>query len=320
MINKTNMRYLILTIFSLATLFSYSQSNGGFGNSNNWSLNKSEIFFSVGATQFLGDLGGLNREGTQNSIADLDWSSTRYGAGFGYRFRFHPRFATSTQLYAGMLSGNDANTDEIIRRSRNLSFRSIVVELSQRLEYIIYAKEEGGARYNSYGTKGRGTKADIFYVFSGVSGFFFNPQTKINGSWTDLRPLRTEGQGLPNGAEEYKRTSLSIPFGVGFKFAIGKYWRLGIEVSYNKTFTDYIDDVSTVYYDPETLQDKVGGNAVYAANPSIENHTWFTEGQQRGNPEDNDAYMFSNITIIRNITYPKPKGMSRTRWNGRTKF
>jgi hypothetical protein len=314
------MKNILLYLLLFFTPLVYSQNSGGFGNSKNWSLNKHEIYFSIGTSQFLGDLGGLDKEGTQKSLVDLDFSSTRIGGGIGYRYRFHRRWATSTQLYFGMVSGADANTDEVIRRSRNLSFRSPILELSQRIEFIIYSKEQGGARYSRLGTKGRSTKADFFYVFSGISGFYFNPQTKINGSWTNLRPLKTEGQGLPGGQEEYGKFSMAIPMGVGFKFAIGKYWRLGLEISYNKTFTDYIDDVSTDYYDPAILAKSVGKDAVYAANPSIENHTWFTEGQQRGNPDDNDGYLFTNITVTRNITNSKSKGMSRSRWNGRTKF
>src|SRR5690554_8048242 len=74
-----------------------------------------------------------------------------------------------------------------------------------------------------------------------------------------------------------------------------------MEISYNKTFTDYIDDVSTVYYSPSTLASEVGSDAVYAANPAIENHSWFGEGMQRGNSEDKDAYLFANIVLTRNI-------------------
>ncbi|WP_133122179.1 DUF6089 family protein [Brumimicrobium salinarum] len=281
-------------------------------------MNKHEIFFAVGPSQFLGDLGGLNREGTQKSIVDLDWSSTRIGGGLGYRFRFHPRWATSTQLYFALVNGADSNTDEIIRRSRNLSFRSPILELSQRIEFIILANEKRGARYGL--GKGMRTKADMLYIFTGISGFYYNPQTKINGSWTNLRPLKTEGQGLPNGADEYGNLSLAIPFGIGFKIAIGEFWRIGMEVSYNKTFTDYIDDVSTEYYDPAILASEVGQDAVYAANPAIENHSWFTEGMQRGNDQDKDAYLFANIVLTRNITYPKPKRGRRVKWRGRTKF
>ena len=314
------MKNLLFFSILLITPILFSQNGGGFGNSKNWSLNKHEIYFSVGTSQFLGDLGGLNKQGSQNSLVDLDFSSTRIGGGIGYRFRFHPRWATSTQIHLGLVSGADSNTDEVIRRSRNLSFRSPIIELSQRLEFIIFSIEDGGSRYSRLGSRGRSTKADFFYIFSGISGFYFNPQTKIDESWTNLRPLRTEGQGLPGGKEEYGRLSFAIPIGIGFRVAFSKFWRIGLETSYNKTFTDYIDDVSTEYFNPSVLAETGGKNAVYAGNPSIENHTWFTEGQQRGNSEDNDAYLFTSITITRNVTYKKTRGMSRSKWNGKAKF
>jgi hypothetical protein len=314
------MRILIFITCLASINLGFSQTVSNFNTSKNWSLNKHEIFFALGATQFLGDLGGLNKTGSNNSVRDIDWPSTRMGGGFGYRYRFHPRFATSSRIYVGQLKGDDAYTDEIIRRSRNLSFRSIIVELSQRIEFIILANEKRGSRYNIRGLKGFRSKADLLYVFSGIAGFYFNSQTEINGKWTDLRPLKTEGQGFKNGAEEYSRFSFGIPFGIGFKLGIGNFWRIGLEVSYNKTFTDYIDDVSTDYFDPAVLKNQVGQDAVYAANPAIENHGWFVEGTQRGNPNDNDAYFLANIVLTRNITYPKPKRNRRIKWKGRTKF
>lgn len=290
-----------------------------FNSSRNWSMNKKEIFFAFGATQFLGDLGGRDQIGTNFSPVDIDWEETRMGGGIGYRYRFHPMFATSTQAYFGMVSGDDANTNEIVRRSRNLSFRSPIIELSQRIEYIVLAKEKVGARYSIKNLKGMRTKADQLYLFTGVGGFYFNPQTKIDGKWVDLKPLRTEGQGLPGGPDEYSNFSVNIPFGVGVKMGLGQFWRVGLELIWNKTFTDYIDDVSTDYYDPEVLADEIGQNAAYASNPAIENHVWFAAGQQRGSPDDNDSYILANFVLTRNITYPKRRG-SRIKWKGRTKF
>ncbi|MEX2484669.1 MAG: hypothetical protein WED10_08920 [Brumimicrobium sp.] len=313
-------KLLTISLLFIGGVCAQGQTSSNFNSSRNWSMNKHELFLALGASQFLGDLGGRNQIGTQKSPMDIDWNMTRPGIGVGYRFRFHPMWATSTQLYFALVQGDDANTDEIIRRSRNLSFRSPILELSQRLECIILANEKVGARYKIKNLRGMRPKADLLYLFSGISGFYFNPQTQIDGEWTNLRPLRTEGQGLPGGAEEYGKFNLAIPFGIGFKLGIGNFWRIGMEVSYNKTFTDYIDDVSTEYYDPNALQSQVGDDAVYAANPAIENHSWFTTGMQRGNPEDNDAYLFANIVLTRNITYPKKRSGSRTKWQGRTKF
>lgn len=314
------MKYSLIVITLLLSAFANAQMSSNFNSSKNWSMNKKEIFFSFGATQFLGDLGGLDRIGTTKSPVDIDWNMTRGGFGFGYRYRFHPMWAWSTQLYGGMVRGDDANTNEIVRRSRNLSFRSPIVEFSNRIEAIVYANEKVGARYKIQGLKGFKSNSEVVYLFTGISGVFFNPQGNIDGSWTNLQPLRTEGQGLPGGADEYRRVTIAIPIGVGFKMGIGRYWRIGIEVIYNKTFTDYMDDVSTNYYDPNVLATQVSAEAAYASNTAIENHSWFVPGQQRGNPDDKDAYLLTNFVLTRNITYPKPKGGSRVKWKGRTKF
>ncbi len=83
------------------------------------------------------------------------------------------------------------------------------------------------------------------YFFAGVGGFYFDPRAQFNNTWVQLQPLGTEGQGLPGGAEEYKNIQLCIPMGVGLRRAFTKQWSGGLELQYTKTFTDYIDDVST---------------------------------------------------------------------------
>lgn len=312
-------KFLFLVLIFVTSIV-IAQPPSNFNSSKNWSLNKKEVFFAVGATQFLSDLGGRDRIGTQKSPVDIDWVETKMGFGIGYRYRFHPWFSTSTQLYAGMLSADDANTGEIIRNSRNLSVRTPVLELSQRIEFILVSREKVGARYQIAGMSYMRPKNDQFYLFTGAGVFWFNPQTKINGQWENLHPLKTEGQGLPGGVDPYSRINVSIPFGMGVKLGIGQYWQIGLEVSYHKTFTDYMDDVSTDYYDPEILGAQIGPNAVYAANPAKANHNWFAPGQQRGNPDDNDAFFLANIVLVRNITYPKTKKTKSVKWKGRTKF
>ena len=72
----------------------------------------------VGATQFLGDLGGRNQIGTGYSLADLDLPSTGYGGMIGYRYRFHPYWATTTSFNIGLLRGDDSQTQERGGRDR----------------------------------------------------------------------------------------------------------------------------------------------------------------------------------------------------------
>ena len=243
------MKYLSSLIVLLVVGVSFGQHTN-FNTQRNWSLNKKEILFGGGVTQFLGDLGGRNQIGRDYSLVDLDLASTSWNATAGYRFRFHPYWATSTFINVGMIEGDDALTTELIRNSRNLHFRSIVVEMSQRIELILLANEKFGARYRIPGQKGFKNHNEQFYVFTGIGVSYFNPKAKYNGSWTALRPLRTEGQGLADGPSEYLPVTATVPFGFGFKVGINRMWRVAIEASYIKTFSDYIDDVSGVYYDP----------------------------------------------------------------------
>ncbi len=313
------MKYLLyISLFFVGT--AYAQHTN-FNTQRNWSLNKKEIMFGIGATQFLGDLGGRDQIGKDYSLADLDLPSTSIGGMIGFRYRFHPYFATTTSLNVGLLKGNDALTNEIIRESRNLHFRSIIVELSHRFEIIILANEKFGARYSLSGhsKKMRETNTQL-YLFGGIGVAYFNPKAKYNGSWTALRPLSTEGQGLDGGPEMYSRITATIPLGIGFRVGLNRMWRIGIEATYVKTFSDYIDDVSGEYYDRNILATQVGDDAAYLSNPSTQNSTWFGTGQQRGD-EQKDAYFYLNLTFYRNITYKDyAKQRRMNKWKGRYKF
>ena len=60
---------------------------------------------------------------------------------------------------------------------------------------------------------------------------------------------RTEGQGTTSfqNRKPYSLTQLSIPFGGGVKIGVSDDFNIIIEYGLRKTFTDYIDDVSTTY-------------------------------------------------------------------------
>lgn len=315
------MKYLLTLLLVTASVITYGQHTN-FNTQRNWSLNKKEVMFGIGATQFLGDLGGRDQIGKDYSLVDMDFPSTGVGGMLGYRYRFHPYWATTTSFNIGLLRGDDALTNEIIRESRNLHFRSIVIELHQRLEVIVLANEKFGNRYSlSKHSKKMKNHNEQLYLFGGIGVSYFNPKARYNGEWTALRPLKTEGQGMPDGAKETLPVTITIPLGIGFRWGISKMWRMGIEATYVKTFSDYIDDVHDVYYDRDALATNVGSEAAYLSNPSTENTTWFEAGQQRGDKDQNDAYFYLNLTFARNITYKDYAKQRRVnKWNGRYKF
>ncbi len=80
---------------------------------------------------------------------------------------------------------------------------------------------------------------------------------------------------------------------------------LGFEYGMRWTNTDYMDDVSTTYADPNAIRAAYGDVAAYFSNPAditdsqIYNQT--QPGQQRGNPMNKDSYMFANFTLYINL-------------------
>ena len=126
-----------------------------------------------------------------------------------------------------------------------------------------------------------------------------------------LRPLGTGGQGLPGGPKPYglmpagmpMAFGLGVPVGIGYKLGIDALWRISIEYTWTKTFTDYLDDVSGKYYDNTIISQTYGNVAAYYADPSSHEFPGKTfAGEIRGDKKQKDSYMFLNISIIRNIT------------------
>ncbi len=289
---KTLFYTLLLSVFLGGIL--YGQ---GFYNRNAWKKNRHELNIGLGVSNFLGEVGGRDRVGS-NFIWDLEFSKTNFAAQFNYQYYMGEKIALRTSLTYGKVSGDDALTAEPFRHNRNLSFQSTILEGGLGLEYQ-FLKEKVGNIYNLKSTTGKklGTKSFSLgmYVTAGIAGFYFNPKAIApDGSLVALKPLKTEGQGLPDGAKEYSNFSVAIPVGFGMRKSLGRKIGLKFELTHRFTFTDYIDDVSTVYYDRSVLATEVGGLSPYFSNPQLgEKPNYVTNpGQQRGDPTDRDGYMF----------------------------
>ena len=264
-----------------------------------------EFILGIGASNFLGELGGANQIGTF-FVRDLEFKATRPSAQLGMRYKFNNRLAVKGGIYYNLLSGDDRLTKDPFRHNRNLHFRSNTWELSVQGEFFL-TKEQQGARYKIKNAKGMKSYDFQAYVFVGFGGFYYNPQARYKGNWENLQPLSTEGQGMPGGPKTYSRFSMCIPYGIGVKEAITKEWSIGLEVGMRKTFTDYIDDVSGLYYDNNAIRAAKGDMAADLADPSLFNMPeelggnsvggiQSGTGEVRGHSNHKDAYMFINIT------------------------
>jgi len=302
----------LLSTLCLVVLLSSSASAQYFRSSNYWKTHRNEVIISFGIANFLGELGGKDQIGSP-FIWDLEISQTKPSFAVGWHYYLAQRVAMRLNLSYALLAGNDNLTKEEFRMNRNMHFQTDLVEFAWTFEYHFF-REELGHVYDLRGVKGQKSSRVGFYLFAGVSGFYFDPKAKFNGEWVNLKPLHTEGQTLPGGPEEYSNIQVAIPMGGGLRKAMNKYWTLGLELQYTKTFTDYIDDVSGVYYDNDAIAANNGAIAAYFADPSLgvgENISEYTtsHGQQRGDSEDLDAYLFLRFTAV----YKMFKNRSRTK-------
>ena len=264
-------------------------------SSQTWMHLRNEVYFGLGASNFLGELGGANQIGT-NGLKDFEFSMTKPGINLGYRYIISPYFAGKIQFNQAFVSGNDALTQEPARQNRNLSFKSPISEVTLMFEYYPF-REKIDHIYRFKGAKGKKAKYLSPYFTAGFGALLFNPKAKYQGKWVELQPLHTEGQGLPGGPAPYKKYTFCIPVGFGLKYGLSKNWSIGFEISGRKTFTDYMDDVSTVYYDNAALA-AINPTSAALADPSLDPSNGFTmTGQQRGDPTDKDSYMFAIFSV-----------------------
>lgn len=256
-----------------------------------------ELIGGIGATSFLGELGGADKIGT-HFLNDFEITMTKPLMFVGVRYRVYERVSYKTGFFWGMLSGTDAKTQEPARANRNLSFRSQIIEFNNQIEYSIIP-EPKSHKYSIQKVPGMGGFFNFktnTYIFTGINLFYFNPQAKYMGNWVSLQPLGTEGQGIIPSRKKYSRVSVSIPVGFGFKWKIDRLWCVGLEYGIRKTFTDYIDDVSTSYVSKNIFDNDVAMNL---SDPSDgTNPGWTVSGQQRGQPKYKDAYMFMTVQIV----------------------
>lgn len=267
------------------------------GFSQHWKFLRHEVTFSLGTSHFLGELGGANDIGSSGikGFKDLEFKLTRPTVAAGYRFYLSPSFALKAEFSYGRLNGDDALTTETFRQNRNLHFRSPVIELAGRVEFYPF-KEYFGHLYRTNGVVGKRVNRWSPYIFLGIGGAWFNPKAEYNGDWVALKPLQTEGV-------DYKKIMGVFPMGAGIKYAISSQLSIGLEMGLRYTTSDYVDDVSTVYFDHSgsdamtqhladpnigTVQSYTDGNYVY--DPTA-------PGMQRGDISNKDAYVFTLVTL-----------------------
>lgn len=226
-------------------------------------------------------IGGANYDGDITSPEKLDIIKQTHVAFNGFlKISFNEYFGLRTSFLFTQLSGDDSVSPAAWQVERNLSFRSSIFEIAEILEINILGERKWSP-----------------YVMGGVGLFHYNPQAFYQGDWVDLRPLGTEGQGLPElpNSKIYSKFSYNFIIGGGLKLKLSDRLWISGELSARLTGTDYIDDVSGRYVDYFVLRDGNGQLSADLANRvneglGIDEPNNDFAGQRRGNEGSNDFY------------------------------
>lgn len=310
-------------IFNLLTIAFFSTQTYGQG--------KFEVGFALSTMQYEGEIGGR----FPYIYNDLHNPTSRARMGGGINFGYHLTDFISIRgalnvgsvQAADRLLKPDPDPAVVYKLTRNLSFRSSIIEAGIVGEFyplpIIFKRwGQNLGRFNPY-------------IVAGFNVFRFNPRSiyldKTGAHyWVDLKPLRTEGQGMPfaNAPKEYSLTSTAIPLGIGVRFNVNDNISLALEWMNRTTSTDYLDDVSGRYIDNAEFDNFFGKGTLLAdqAKQKANFPSWlngvhvngFLPTEPRGSLKKyNDYYYTSSIKLFINLN--KVVGNSNS-WFGGDKY
>lgn len=234
-----------------------------------------QSFYAVRRERSLIAIGGL---GTSSYFGDFkndgDYLDAKPTISIGLQQYLTNRISLRSELTYFSLKGNDSKAEHPGRRIRNLSFVSNNFELNVVGMVNLFPM---GRRFYQ--------RPNInFYGFAGIALMYMNPKadTLINGKRPALQPLQTEDV-------KYSRFQPVIPYGLGMRIKAGPFFNVSIEGGWRLTFTDYMDDVSTVYPDMSTWTDPI---RIALADRRIGE-----SNNIRGNPDNNDNYYLLTLKV-----------------------
>jgi hypothetical protein len=252
-----------------------------------------EIGLGAGGMNCLTDLGGRKGPG-KGFIKDLNLSNTRLCASAYGEALYHYTIGARLEFTYGSITAYDSmlGPDGGGRYQRNLSFRSKILELSLLAEFHPLA-------WHAY-NNGLALPRCSPYLLGGIGLFSFDPKAKRDGNWLSLSSLHTEGQGFVEYADRrpYQLTQCNIPVGLGLKYELSTLLHARLEIVHRLLFTDYLDDVSGSYINPEAFYRNLPpAQAALAAQLSDRRRPGSGKGERRGNPDKKDAYFSVQVKM-----------------------
>lgn len=287
----------------------------------------STVSMGLGTSSYMGEMAPYR------SPINTVFKMMRWNLNGSYTRHFTPNLAARVGLTWAMIAGDD----EFYNRGgkpfpnnyvRNLHFRNSMKEISVVGIYKFRDDGRNASRRASFSP----------YIFAGIAALAHNPKAKAPevggvtgtlydnaGKWVSLQPLGTEGQGQPGYRDPYSLVTYSIPFGLGFTWRINARWNFSMEGGFRFTGSDFLDDVSDKFPDPNVLKNDLAKDMsnrtleptsartgrdrtdtvrriVFPNDASVDPFasgpfSGWDVGDFRGNVERNDAYLLSSFTI-----------------------
>lgn len=250
-----------------------------------------EVGPHVGMSYYMGDL---------NPTIPFMQLQLQYGGLI--RFNYDNRWTFRFEYSRATVKGDD--TKSTWRPERGLNFTTTINDFSLVAEFNFLEYYTGNPKKNVSP-----------YIFGGISVFQYTPYAEVGGQMVNLRNYNTEAP-LDNDAKWYDKLTdrsmpigLSIPFGMGVKFSLSKHMAATVEWRMQKTFTDYLDDVGTVYPEQHALID-VDGEMYDLSDPTGNFHA----GQQRGNASFDDWFGMARVSLTWKFNLPDGRGCNLSKF------
>ena len=239
----------------------------------------------VGVSYYMGDL---------NPTLPFAQAQLQYGG--VVRFNYNNRWTFRFDYSRATVKADDTQLNW--RPERGLNFTTKINDFSLVAEFNFLEYYTGNPKRNVSP-----------YIFGGISVFQYTPFAEYGGTMVNLRDYATEAE--PADAKWYEslfaRSSsigVSIPFGIGVKLSLTRHMAATVEWRMQKTFTDYLDDVGTVY--PEQhAQFTADDGVTYDLSDPTGN---YVAGQQRGNAAFNDWFGMARVSLTWKINLPDGRG------------
>ncbi len=227
------------------------------------------LAFESGATRYAGDM---------SEEKDL-LKRPRLGATCAVSglYRFNERMALRADARGYVIWGMQRDTRVWFN---NLSFAAINPELCVGVQTHLFPADQRDRVLNPY-------------LFAGLGLTYLNTFTRFAGKYISLPKQRTENVA-------YSRVPPVLKLALGHALLTRYRYRIAAELGYTVVFSDYLDDVSTVYPDfaeleplGRALSDRryALGIGLAAAQP----------GDQRGNSVRRDGYFSLSLRFSRQL-------------------